>query len=50
MADQPEQALRLAELELVDRHHWMVQRRFRAARFPAINSLDTFNSTAIPPR
>ena len=28
--------LRLAELELIDRHQRMVERRIRAARFPAV--------------
>ena len=40
--------LRLAELELIDRHQRMVQRRIRAARFPAVKSLDTFDFPAIP--
>ena len=44
----PEYLLRLAELELIDRHQRMVQRRIRAARFPAVKSLDTFDFTAIP--
>ena len=39
--------LRLAELELNDRHQRTVQRRIRAARFPAIKSLDTFDFSAI---
>ena len=33
-ADHPEYLLRLAELELIDRHQRMVERRIRAARFP----------------
>ncbi len=44
----PQYLLRLAELELIDRHQRMVQRRIRAARFPAVKSLDTFDFTAIP--
>ena len=40
--------LRLAELELIDRHQRMVQRRIRAARFPATKSLDTFDFLTIP--
>ena len=40
--------LRLAELELIDRHQRMVERRVRAARFPAVKSLDTFDFPAIP--
>ena len=46
--DHPQYLLRLAELELIDRHQRMVQRRIRAARFPAVKSLDTFNFMAIP--
>ena len=46
--DHPTYLLRLAELELIDRHQRMVQRRIRAARFPSVKSLDTFDSTAIP--
>ena len=40
--------LRLAELELIDRHQRMVERRIRSARFPAVKSLDTFDFPAIP--
>ena len=47
-ADHPDYLLRLAELELIDRHQRMVQRRIRAARFPATKSLDTFDFLAIP--
>ena len=46
--DHPQYLLRLAELELIDRHQRMVGRRIRAARFPAVKSLDTFDFTAIP--
>ena len=46
--DHPRYLLRLAELELVDLHQRMVQRRIRAARFPAVKSLDTLVFTAIP--
>ena len=46
--DHPQCLLRLAELELIDRHQRMVGRRIRAARFPAVKSLDTFDFTAIP--
>ena len=46
--DHPDYLLRLAELELIDRHHRMVDRRIRAARFPAVKSLDTFDFLAIP--
>ena len=44
----PDYLLRLAELEVTDRHQRMVQRRIRAARFPATKSLDTFDFSAIP--
>ncbi len=46
--DHPEYLLRLAELELIDRRQRMVERRIRAARFPDVKSLDTFDFTAIP--
>ena len=45
--DHPQYLLRLAELELIDRHQRMVERRIRAARFPAVKSLDTFDFPAI---
>ena len=41
--DHPAYLLRLAELELIDRHQRMVQQRIRAARFPAVKSLDTYD-------
>jgi len=40
--------LRLAELELIDREGRMVERRIRAARFPTVKSLDSFDFKAIP--
>lgn len=40
--------LRLIELELIDRERRMVERRIKAAKFPAIKSLDSFDFTAIP--
>ena len=46
--DHPEYLLRMAELELIDRHQRMVERRIHAARFPTVKSLDTFDFTAIP--
>ena len=46
--DHPQYLLRLAERERIDRHQRMVQRRIRAAHFPAVKSLDTFDCTAIP--
>ena len=39
--DHPDYLLRLSELELIDRHHRMVQRRIKAARFPAVKSPST---------
>ena len=47
-ADHPDYLLRLAELEPIDRHQRMAQRRIRAARFPATKSLDTLDFLAIP--
>lgn len=40
--------LRLAELELIERERRMVERRIKAARFPTVKSLDSFDFTAIP--
>lgn len=40
--------LRLAELELIERERRLVDRRIRAAKFPAVKSLDTFDFLAIP--
>ena len=40
--------LRLVELELIERERRTVERRIRAARFPAVKSLETFDFTAIP--
>ena len=39
---------RLVELELIDRERRMVERRIKAARFPATKSLDSFDFAAIP--
>ena len=46
--DHPQYLFRPAELELIDRHQRMVERRIRAARFPAVKSLDSFDFPAIP--
>ena len=46
--DHPRYLPRLSELELIDRHHRMLDRRIRAARFPATKSLDSFDFLAIP--
>ena len=40
--------LRLTEAELIDRERRMVERTIKAARFPSIKSLDSFDFTAIP--
>ena len=40
--------LRLAELELLERERRLIERRIRAARFPAVKSLDSFDFAAIP--
>jgi DNA replication protein DnaC len=39
---------RLVELELIDREGRMVERRIKAAKFPAVKSLDSFDFKAIP--
>ena len=39
---------RLVELELIDRERRMVERRIKAAKFPATKSLDSFDFKAIP--
>lgn len=46
--DHPRYLLRLVELELIDRERRTVERRIRAARFPATKSFDTFDFAAIP--
>ena len=40
--------LRLSELELIDRERRMVERRIKAARFPAVKSLESFDFLALP--
>ena len=40
--------LRLAELELIDRERRMVERCIKAARFPVVKSLDSFDFKVIP--
>jgi DNA replication protein DnaC len=39
---------RLVELELIDRERRMVERRIKAAKFPATKGLDSFDFKAIP--
>lgn len=38
----------LVELELIDRERRMVERRIKAAKFPTVKSLDSFDFSAIP--
>ncbi len=40
--------LRLCELELIERERRMIERRIKAARFPATKSLDSFDFKTIP--
>jgi len=40
--------LRLAELELIEREKRLIERRIKAARFPAVKALDTFDFAAVP--
>jgi DNA replication protein DnaC len=40
--------LRLCELELIERERRMIERRIKAAKFPATKSLDSFNFKVIP--
>src|ERR671921_1193812 len=47
-ADHLRYLLRLAELELIERERRMVERRIRAAHFPTVKSLDSFDFPAIP--
>ena len=47
-ADYPRFLLRLAERELIDRERRMVERRIKAAKFPTVKSLDSFDFAAIP--
>ncbi|MBM3492664.1 MAG: ATP-binding protein, partial [Alphaproteobacteria bacterium] len=39
---------RLVELEMIDRERRMVERRIKAAKFPTVKSLDSFDFKAIP--
>ena len=39
---------RLIELEMIDRERRMMERRIKAAKFPAVKSLDSLDSKAIP--
>lgn len=46
--DHPRYLLRLAEMELIDRERRMVERRIKAAKFPTVKSLDSFDFLALP--
>jgi DNA replication protein DnaC len=37
----------MAELELIEREGRMVERRIKAAKFPAVKSLDSFDFAAL---
>lgn len=39
---------RLVELEMIDRERRMIERRIKAAKFPAVKSIDSFDFKAIP--
>jgi DNA replication protein DnaC len=39
---------RLIELEMIDRERRMIERRIKAAKFPAVKSIDSFDFKAIP--
>ncbi len=40
--------LRLVEAEIIERERRMVDRRIKAAKFPTVKSLDSFDFTAFP--
>jgi DNA replication protein DnaC len=40
--------VRLIDLEMIDRERRMIERRIKAAKFPAVKSLDSFDFKAIP--
>ena len=46
--DYPRFLLRLVEQELIDRERRMVERRIKAAKFPTVKSLDSFDFAALP--
>ena len=46
--DHVQYLLRLCELELTERERRMIERRIKAAKFPATKSLDSFDFKAIP--
>ena len=46
--DYPRYLLRLAEAEIIERDRRMVDRRIKAAKFPAVKSLDSYDFAALP--
>ena len=46
--DHVQYLLRLCELELIEREQRMIERRIKAAKFPATKSLDSFDFKAMP--
>ena len=46
--DYPRYLLRLVEPELIERERRMVERRIKAAKFPTVKSLDSFDFAAFP--
>lgn len=47
-SDHVQYLLRLCELQLIERERRMIERRIKAARFPATKSLDSFDFKVIP--
>jgi len=47
-ADYPRYLLRLSELELLERERRATERRIKAAKFPIVKTLDTFEFRALP--
>ena len=46
--DYPRYLLRLVETEIIERERRMVDRRIKAAKFPTVKSLDSFDFAAFP--
>jgi DNA replication protein DnaC len=46
--DYPRYLLRLVEAEIIERDRRMVDRRIKAAKFPTVKSLDSFDFAAFP--
>ena len=46
--DYPRYLLRLVEAEIIERERKMVDRRIKAAKFPAVKSLDSYDFAALP--